>query len=91
MKLIYIDPPFDSGADYIRQVAYEAIWSYKNRWGELLCLGEQIQYADIWANDNYLQFMFERLLLFKELLAEDGSFYLHCDYTTSTSLKMSIG
>jgi len=42
-------------------------------------LGEQIQYTDIWANDNYLQFMYERLLLLKELLAEDGTIYLHCD------------
>ena len=43
--------------------------------GEPYALGEQIQYTDIWANDNYLQFMYERLMLLKELLAEDGSIY----------------
>ena len=47
--------------------------------GEGYTLGEQVQYTDIWANDNYLQFMYERLLMLKELLAEDGSIYFHCD------------
>ncbi len=47
--------------------------------GESYTLGEQIQYTDIWANDNYLQFMYERLLLLKELLAEDGTIYVHSD------------
>jgi DNA modification methylase len=50
-------------------------------------LGEQIQYTDIWANDNYLQFMYERLLLLKELLSEDGSLYLHCDYRRAHFLR----
>ena len=40
--------------------------------GEGYYLGEQIQYTDIWTNDNYLQFMYERLLLLKELLSDDG-------------------
>jgi len=79
VKLIYIDPPFDSGADYVRQVALRGIAGATKIDGENYYIGEQIQYADIWTNDNYLQFMFERLLLFKELLSEDGSFYLHCD------------
>ena len=55
--------------------------------GETYTLGEQIQYTDIWANDTYLQFMYERLLLLKELLAEDGSIYLHCDWHKSHYLR----
>lgn len=47
--------------------------------GEEHSLGEQLQYEDIWANDNYLQFMYERLLLLKELLTQDGSLFVHCD------------
>jgi len=50
-------------------------------------LGEQIQYTDIWANDTYLQFMYERLMLLKELLAEDGSLFLHCDPNKSFQLR----
>ncbi len=80
VNLIYIDPPFDSGADYVRKVQLRGVAGAAKLDGEEYTLGEQIQYTDIWANDNYLQFMYERLLLLKELLAEDGSIYLHCDW-----------
>ncbi len=79
VKLIYIDPPFDSGADYVRKVELRGPKGKVKLDGESYTLGEQIQYTDIWANDNYLQFMYERLLLLKELLAKDGVIYLHCD------------
>jgi len=79
VNLIYIDPPFDSGADYVRKVRLRGASGTAQIDGEGYTLGEQIQYTDIWANDNYLQFMYERLILLKELLAEDGSIYLHCD------------
>ena len=48
--------------------------------GENYSLGEQIQYTDIWANDNYLQFMYERLLMLKELLTDGGTIVVHCDW-----------
>lgn len=79
VHLIYIDPPFDSGADYVRQVSLRGPKGTARLDGEGYTLGEQIQYTDIWANDNYLQFMYERLLLLKELLAEDGYIYVHLD------------
>jgi DNA modification methylase len=80
VNLIYIDPPFDSGADYVRKVQLRGASGAAKLDGESYTLGEQIQYTDIWANDNYLQFMYERLLLLKELLMEDGSIFLHCDW-----------
>jgi adenine-specific DNA-methyltransferase len=79
VKLIYIDPPFDSGADYIKKINLRSPSQKSKLLGEEYGLGEQIQYTDIWTNDNYLQFMYERFLLLKELLDEDGSLYLHCD------------
>jgi len=79
VNLIYIDPPFDSGADYVRKVSLRGAKGTAKLDGESYTLGEQIQYTDIWANDNYLQFMYERLLLLKELLADGGSIFLHCD------------
>jgi len=79
LKLIYIDPPFDSGADYVRKVQLRGVKGTAKIDGEGYTLGEQIQYTDIWANDTYLQFMFERLLLLKELLSNEGTIYLHCD------------
>jgi adenine-specific DNA-methyltransferase len=79
VDLIYIDPPFDSGADYVRKVSLRGPGGTAKIDGESYTLGEQVQYTDIWANDNYLQFMYERLLLIRELLATHGTLYLHCD------------
>lgn len=89
MKLIYIDPPFDSGADYVRKVNLRGKASAKLE-GEDYSLGEQVQYTDIWANDNYLQFMYERLLLLRELLANDGSIFLHCDPSKNAYLRLLL-
>ncbi|MCC7033497.1 MAG: site-specific DNA-methyltransferase, partial [Acidobacteria bacterium] len=60
VQLVYIDPPFDSGADYVRKVSLRGPKGSMKVDGETYSLGEQIQYTDIWANDNYLQFMYER-------------------------------
>ena len=87
VDLIYIDPPFDSGADYVRKVNLRGAAGNAKLEGESYTLGEQIQYTDIWANDNYLQFMYERLLLLRELLKENGSLWLHCDNRKSHLLR----
>ena len=78
VDLIYIDPPFDSAADYVRKVRLRG--QSKTLKGEGHTSIEQTQYEDIWANDNYLQFMYERLILLRELLSNEGSIYLHCDW-----------
>ena len=85
IDLIYIDPPFASGADYVRKVALRG--KSKKLAGEGHSVAEQTQYTDIWANDTYLQFMFERLILMRELLSEKGSLYLHCDWHKSHLLR----
>lgn len=87
IKLIYIDPPFDSGADYVRKVELRGPKGKVKLEGEGYTLGEQIQYTDIWANDNYLQFMYERLLLLKELMAQESIIVLHCDWKKSHHLR----
>lgn len=87
VKLIYIDPPFDSGADYVRKVQLRGPKGTLKIDGEDYALGEQVQYTDIWSNDNYLQFMYERLLMLKELLSEDGALYLHCDWNKAHHLR----
>lgn len=87
VKLIYIDPPFDSGADYVRKVQLRGPKGTVKIDGEDYTLGEQVQYSDIWANDNYLQFMYERLLMLKMLLSEDGNIVVHCDWGKSHLLR----
>jgi site-specific DNA-methyltransferase (adenine-specific)/adenine-specific DNA-methyltransferase len=73
--LIYIDPPFDSKADYKKQI------QLKNKSTANSYTGfEEKQYTDIWNNDDYLQFIYERIILMKELLSSNGSIYVHCDW-----------
>jgi len=90
VKLIYIDPPFDSGADYVRKVQLRSSEKPERLEAESYTLGEQIQYTDIWANDSYLQFMYERLLLLRELLDERGSLFLHSDDARNYHLRMLL-
>lgn len=89
VRLIYIDPPFDSGADYVRQVRLRGD-SAKRIAAEDYTVGEQVQYTDIWANDNYLQFIYERLPLMRELLAPNGTIWLHCDHRKVHHLRMLL-
>ena len=88
VDLIYIDPPFDSKADYIREVQLRGGKKGPKIDGEEQSLGEQVQYSDMWANDEYLQFMYHRLQLLRELLSETGSIYLHCDWHQNHRLRM---
>lgn len=83
INLIYIDPPFDSKADYVKKVKFRG----KKLEGQHQSLMEEKQYSDIRGKDEYLQFMFERLLLLRELLSDDGSIYLHCDWHKSHHLR----
>ena len=88
IDLIYIDPPFDSGADYVRKVKLRGEKAELEAEGHSVI--EQTQYTDIWANDNYLQFMYERLILLRELLADDGSIYVHCDWRMNSCLRLVL-
>ncbi|MDE0313384.1 MAG: DNA methyltransferase [Candidatus Poribacteria bacterium] len=88
IDLIYIDPPFDSGADYVRKVKLRGKKEELEAEGHSVI--EQTQYTDIWVNDNYLQFMYERLVLIQELLSEKGSLYLHCDWHKSHHLRLIL-
>ena len=88
IDLIYIDPPFDSGADYVRKVKLRGQSEKLEAEGHAPI--EQEQYEDIWANDNYLQFMYERLILMRELLSDKGSIYLHCNWHKSHHLRFLL-
>ena len=88
VDLIYGDPPFDSAADYVRRVQLRGQSTKLKAAGHTSI--ESAQYEDIWANDNYLQFMYERLILLRELLSEQGSLYLHCDWHKSHHLRFLL-
>ncbi len=85
IDLIYIDPPFDSKMDYKKKIKIKGkeVLNDNNSF-------EEKQYGDIWSNDEYLQFMFERLTIMRELLSEKGSIYVHCDYHKSHHIRCML-
>lgn len=82
VDLIYIDPPFDSKADYKKTIELRGKKAASDSTNF-----EEKQYGDIWGNDEYLQFMYERLVLLRELLSNRGTIYLHCDWHKSHLLR----
>ena len=87
LKLIYIDPPFDVGADFSMNIEIGADTFTKKP--NIL---EEIAYRDTWGNgtDSFIAMIYERLVLMRDLLAEDGSIYVHCDYRVTSYLRMVL-
>ena len=87
LKLIYIDPPFDVGADFSMDIEIGGETFHKEP--NLL---EQIAYRDTWGHgaDSFISMIYERLILMSDLLAEDGSIYLHCDWRVSSYLRLAL-
>jgi site-specific DNA-methyltransferase (adenine-specific)/adenine-specific DNA-methyltransferase len=85
VDLIYIDPPFDSDAVYKKQIKLQG-----GRKASRHTVFEEKQYTDIWLHDEYLQFMYERLVLMRELLSKTGSIYVHCDWHKNYFLRMLL-
>lgn len=85
IDLIYIDPPFASDADYKRKI------KVKNQAVTTDSLSfEEKQYGDIWNNDEYLQFMYERLLIMRELLSINGTIFVHCDWRVCSYMRLLL-
>ena len=84
LKLIYIDPPFDVGADFSMDIEIGGDTFTKKP--NIL---EEIAYRDTWGKgaDSFIAMIFERLLLMRDLLSEDGSIYVHCDWRVSGYLR----
>lgn len=83
IDLIYIDPPFDSKADYKKKIEVKGVGKTETDSTSF----EEKQYGDIWTNDEYLQFMYERLTIMYHLLSEKGALYIHCDWHKSAQLR----
>ena len=87
LKLIYIDPPFDVGADFSMQVEVggEELTKKPN-------VLEELAYRDTWEKgaDSFIAMIYERLSLMKDLLAEDGSIYVHCDWRVNSYIRLAM-
>jgi adenine-specific DNA-methyltransferase len=85
VDLIYIDPPFDSKADYKKSITLKGKSADSDQW-----FFEEKQYTDIWSNDEYLQFMYERLVLLRELMHDESVICLHCDWHKGQYLRILL-
>lgn len=85
IDLIYIDPPFDSKAQYKKTIKVKS-----NDVSNDMMAFEEKQYNDIWTNDTYLQFMYERIILIRELLSSTGSIWVHCDASKGHYIKIIL-
>ncbi len=84
LKLIYIDPPFDVGADFSLDVEIGGETFHKEP--NLL---EQIAYRDTWGRgaDSFISMIYERLVLMRDLMHDNGSIYVHCDWRVNAFLR----
>lgn len=85
VDFIYIDPPFDSKADYKKRIKLRGDTIETDS-----SVFEEKQYGDIWNNDEYLQFMYERIIIMRELLSAKGVLALHCDWHKNHHLRMIL-
>ena len=87
LKLIYIDPPFDVGADFSMDIAIgdDTLTKKPN-------ILEEIAYRDTWGKgaDSFIAMIYERLILMRDLLAEDGSIYVHCDWRVNSYMRLAL-
>lgn len=87
IKLIYIDPPFDVGADFSMNIEIG-----DEQFTKKPSVLEELAYRDTWGKgaDSYIAMIYERLQLMHDLLAPDGSIYVHCDYRVSSYIRLVL-
>jgi len=85
INLIYIDPPFFTGADFTMRTKID-----NERIEKEPSIIEERAYKDIWSGGiaSYLKYMYERLILMRDLLAENGAIYVHCDWHVGHYVKV---
>ena len=85
LKLIYIDPPFDVGADFSMDIEIGGDTFTKKP--NIL---EEIAYRDTWGKgaDSFIAMIYERLILMRDLLAQNGSIYVHCDWRVNSFIRL---
>jgi DNA modification methylase len=87
LKLIYIDPPFDVGADFSMKVEIG-----EDEFTKKPSVLEEVAYRDTWGKgtDSFISMIYERLQLMHDLLADDGNIYVHCDWRLNSYLRLIL-
>lgn len=89
VDLVYIDPPFDVGADFTMDVILGNGEENVRKEQSVL---EAVAYRDTWGKgtDSYLHVLYERILLMRDLLADHGSMYVHCDWRVNSYVRVVL-
>ena len=98
VDLVYIDPPFASGADYAKQVyirrnpkVAEAIAQAEQEVNiDELKAFEEKMYGDVWDKEKYLNWMYENLMAIKSVMSEKATIYVHLDYHIGHYVKILL-
>lgn len=98
VDLVYIDPPFASGADYAKQVYIRRnplLADYADEAGKVLDDDalrsfEEKMYGDIWNKEDYLNWMYENLVAIKSIMSENASIYVHLDWHIGHYVKILL-
>jgi adenine-specific DNA-methyltransferase len=90
VDLVYIDPPFASGANYAKKIYLRNGNKANNIENEDNAIGEEIMYGDIWQKEDYLNWLYERLLAIREVMNEIASIYVHLDWHIGHYVKVML-
>lgn len=95
IKLIYIDPPFDVGADFSMDIEIgdpSTGSGQAETFTKKPSVLEELAYRDTWGKgaDSFIAMIYERLVLMRDLLAEDGSIYVHCDWRVNFFIRLAM-
>ena len=87
IKLIYIDPPFDVGADFSMKINIG-----DDEFTKQPNVLEELAYRDTWGKgaDSYIAMLYERLVLMRDLLCSEGSIWIHCDWRVSAYIRLIL-
>ncbi len=89
IDLIYIDPPFNVGADFTMDLPIGDDGETLEKDQSTL---EMVAYRDMWGKgtDSYLNMIYERLILMRDLLSDNGSIYIHCDHRVNSYIRLLL-
>ncbi len=87
LKLIYIDPPFDVGADFSMNIEIG-----DEQFTKQPSMIEEVAFRDTWGNgaDSFIAMIYERLKIMHDLLSNDGSIYVHCDWRVNSYIRQVL-
>ncbi|KHE93751.1 MAG: site-specific DNA-methyltransferase [Candidatus Scalindua rubra] len=89
VDLVYIDPPFASGANYAKKIYLRSSGKSEIE-ADDSSIGEEVMYGDIWNKEDYLNWLYERLLVIRDVMSETASIYVHLDWHIGHYVKVLL-